>query len=111
MKSNRIAVGQRLKVLVPKDKLAYYRKINGMTAMQKRNLDKTKLIAETKPASAEVKDKVTVKTASTGSTASAAEKLTKVEYYIVQKGDTLWSIAQRYPGVTVADIMRVNGIK
>lgn len=31
-------------------------------------------------------------------------------YHIVQPGDTLWSIAQRYEGITVDDIKKVNNI-
>lgn len=30
-------------------------------------------------------------------------------YYVVQAGDTLWSIAQRHPGVSVDDLRRLNG--
>lgn len=29
-------------------------------------------------------------------------------YYVVQPGDTLWNIAQRYPGVSVDDLRRLN---
>jgi membrane-bound lytic murein transglycosylase D len=29
-------------------------------------------------------------------------------YHVVQPGDTLWSIAQRYPGVSVEDLRRLN---
>ena len=31
-------------------------------------------------------------------------------YYTVRKGESLWMIAKKYPGVTDADIMRWNGI-
>jgi membrane-bound lytic murein transglycosylase D len=33
------------------------------------------------------------------------------EHYLVRKGDSLFSIAQKYPGVTISDIKRWNGIK
>lgn len=35
----------------------------------------------------------------------------KVAHYLVQKGDSLTKIAQKYPGVTVADIKKWNGIE
>ncbi|WP_309642494.1 LysM peptidoglycan-binding domain-containing protein [Flavobacterium sp.] len=50
---------------------------------------------------------------------SVAEKTTKKEkatkneredHYYVQKGDSLFSIAKKYPGVTVSDIKKWNGI-
>ena len=50
---------------------------------------------------------------------SVAEKSTKKEkapknqkddHYYVQKGDSLFSIAKKYPGVTVSDIKKWNGI-
>ena len=34
----------------------------------------------------------------------------KTEHYLVQKGDSLFKIAQKYPGVTVSDIKKWNGI-
>lgn len=33
------------------------------------------------------------------------------EHYYVRKGDSLFSIAKKYPGITVSDIKRWNGIK
>lgn len=34
----------------------------------------------------------------------------EVIYHMVQKGDTLWNIAQRYEGATVEQIMKINSI-
>lgn len=38
------------------------------------------------------------------------EKDRKESIYEIQSGDTLWSIARNYPGVSAGDIMRWNGI-
>jgi len=35
----------------------------------------------------------------------------KAAHYLVKKGDSLFKIAQKFPGVTVADIKKWNGIK
>jgi len=35
----------------------------------------------------------------------------KIVYYNVRAGDTLWAIAQKYPGVTEKDIIKLNGLK
>ncbi|CAM4166988.1 LysM peptidoglycan-binding domain-containing protein [Flavobacterium antarcticum] len=35
----------------------------------------------------------------------------KAAHYLVQKGDSLFKIAQKYPGITVADIKKWNGIE
>lgn len=47
---------------------------------------------------------------SEGSVRSDEEGRTEVQYRI-KTGDTLWSIARNYPGVSAEDIMRWNGIK
>lgn len=39
-----------------------------------------------------------------------SNKNKKDEHYYVQKGDSLFSIAKKYPGVTVSDIKKWNGI-
>jgi LysM repeat protein len=39
---------------------------------------------------------------------SAGDKL--MRYYVVQKGDTIWEIAQMYEGVSVSDILKENNI-
>ncbi|MGI8892639.1 MAG: LysM peptidoglycan-binding domain-containing protein, partial [Bacteroidia bacterium] len=44
-------------------------------------------------------------------TASSNDLNNNVDYYIVQKGDTLWNIAQKYSGVTVKELMQINNIK
>lgn len=41
---------------------------------------------------------------------AAAKKATRNSHYLVQKGDSLFKIAQKYPGVTVSDIKKWNGI-
>jgi membrane-bound lytic murein transglycosylase D len=43
--------------------------------------------------------------------AKSAKKVKKVdEHYYVQKGDSLYKIAKKYPGVTISDIKKWNGI-
>lgn len=41
----------------------------------------------------------------------AANDRNDVKTYYVQKGDSLFSIAKKYPGVTISDIKKWNGIK
>lgn len=42
-------------------------------------------------------------------TAQAAPGTDAGDFYVVQSGDTLWSIAQRHPGVSVDELRRING--
>ncbi len=41
----------------------------------------------------------------------AANERDEVKLYYVKKGDSLFSIAKKYPGVTISDIKKWNGIK
>lgn len=41
---------------------------------------------------------------------AATKTATKNSLYLVQKGDSLFKIAQKYPGITVSDIKKWNGI-
>lgn len=36
---------------------------------------------------------------------------TKPKYHVVQRGDTLWSISQRYGGISVEKIKKMNGLR
>ena len=93
IRRNLIKVGQKLAVYVPNNKVDYYKRINTMSYAEKQRLSgKTTTVA-----------------------ASATPKQPAVEdnnyiYYTVRSGDNLWSIAQKYSGVSNADIMRLNNL-
>jgi membrane-bound lytic murein transglycosylase D len=38
-------------------------------------------------------------------------KVSKIVWHVVQPGDTLWSIARRYDGVTVSDLKSINKLR
>ncbi|MBL0052686.1 MAG: LysM peptidoglycan-binding domain-containing protein [Bacteroidetes bacterium] len=65
----------------------------------KANVDSDKTVADVKIINA--KNKAVSKPVLKG----------KYVYYTVQPGDTLWTIAQKYAGVTVKQIKKVNGIQ
>lgn len=91
IRGNTIHTGQKLVVYVPANKAHHYKKINNMSFVQKQQIVcKPIAVAPVESNS---------KTDSGGYT-----------YYIVRPGDTLWSIAKKYPGVTEADILRLNNI-
>jgi membrane-bound lytic murein transglycosylase D len=83
--TNSLNAGQRLNIYVPTAKLSQYQAINGMSTADKAKLGNG--------------------SGSTNSTPSS-----KVVYHTVRSGDTLWEIAQKYPGVTVKQIMNQNGL-
>jgi membrane-bound lytic murein transglycosylase D len=51
------------------------------------------------------------KNSGTKNSGSKAGKGPKYTYYTVQSGDNLWDIAEKFDGVTVADIKKLNKIK
>jgi membrane-bound lytic murein transglycosylase D len=56
-------------------------------------------------------DKGPEKTSSSSSTAKPKTTTSgNYIYYTVRKGDTLWDIAKMFPGVTMNDIMQLNGL-
>ncbi|MCU4165297.1 transglycosylase SLT domain-containing protein [Carboxylicivirga caseinilyticus] len=93
VRGNLIKVGQKLAVYVPKHKVDYYKKINQMSYAEKQRLNGR----------------------SSGSTTTASKTQPVKEdsnyiYYTVRSGDSLWSIAQKYNGVSNSDIMRLNNL-
>lgn len=84
LRSSRIRAGQNLIVYVPQSKSSYYKRINFMTFNEKQGGKKIH----------------TQKTEVKG----------EFIYYTVQSGDTAWSIAQQFPGVSDKDIIKWNNI-
>ncbi|TLX77819.1 LysM peptidoglycan-binding domain-containing protein [Labilibacter sediminis] len=95
IRRNLIKVGQKLVVYVPKNKVDHYKKINGMSYAQKQAIS-GRTVNASKPVPADKKLSQTVSS--------------EYEYYTVRSGDNLWSIAQKYPGVSNNDIMRLNSL-
>ena len=56
-----------------------------------------------------VTEKATVNSFKSKSNATSAAKKTSADYY-VKKGDSLFSIAKKYPGVSISDLKKWNGI-
>ena len=88
-----IRSGKKLIIYVPKNKLAYYSKVEQMSFAEKQR--------------------------SVGKEVSQAEApaMTVVEsdnqdyvLYTVRSGDNLWDIANKYPGISDTDLIRLNGL-
>jgi membrane-bound lytic murein transglycosylase D len=78
------SVGQRLVIYVPKDKASQY--TGSAVAMQNA-------------------------TSMPSQTASTTSSTGDYVYYTVRSGDNLWSIAQKFPGVSNSDIMSLNNLQ
>ncbi len=86
---NIIRVGEKLVVFVPEKKVNYYEKINSMSFNEKQKMAGIAV----KPTENQI-----------------TPKSYDLVYYTVKQGDTIWKIAQNYPGVTDYDIMQLNKI-
>lgn len=100
LRSNSILKGQ---------KLAYF-----TTVTVKVPVPETEKVATTTTADSVKDAEVANQENSVVTTTTAATNLAsnqEVVYHMVQKGDTLWNIAQRYEGATVEQIMKINKIQ
>ncbi len=96
IRRNLIRSGQKLSVYVSPSRAEQYRKIDDMTFEEKqRSIGKDPGIAQVM--------------ASQPVTQPASDD--GYIYYTVKSGDTVWDIAKKYPGVTDADILRLNNLK
>jgi membrane-bound lytic murein transglycosylase D len=91
---NSLRAGQALTVYVPKGKSDDFKDINGLTFAEKQS----RVGKENGTGQAE--EQVTA-------IASAGAK-DQFVLYTVRSGDNLWTIAQKYPGISHEDIMRLN---
>lgn len=90
--SNRVAKGKRLKLYVDNGGIAF---------------------AAAKPTTSTTKSTASSSTAKTAITTKAAISTNGKEFiaYTVKSGDSLYSIAKKYPGVSTKDLQKANGLK
>ena len=89
---NMIRVGQKLAIYVPKGQSDYYTGLNKMSFARKQESLKH------------------TPSTNTRTTSSQIEYGSKYIYYTVRSGDSLWSIARQFPGVSNNDIMQLNDL-
>ena len=93
----RLQIGKKLKIYVPENKAAYYRKIDNMSFA-----DKQKMVGKT---SGNGGAKTTAKP-------KKEEKPTSgFFWYTVKNGESPYIIAKKFPGVSADDILRWNNIE
>jgi len=96
LRGNLIREGQPLVIYVPKGKADYYSRFDQLSFNEKQ-LAIGKTIKDSTPAlpQTEIKEQ---------------GKDINFVYHTVKRGDNLWEIAKKYPGVSAEDIKRLNGI-
>jgi len=97
IRRNIIRSGQKLVIYKPKGKSARYAELNKMSFNEKQ-----KFAGRAVSSSAS-------STASLSSSSSASGSDSYITY-TVRNGDTLWEIAQKYPGTSESDIARLNNM-
>ena len=91
---NLIRGGQKLVIYKPKGSAKTYANINSMSFAEKQRFTGR----NRKP--------VTLSSSTPVTSYSDSE----YEYYTVRRGDNLYDIARRYPGISNKDIIKVNGL-
>jgi len=99
---NLIRVGQKLVIYKPKGKSARYRELDNMSFSEKQKFAGRDVSSGSTASS----DSGSASTTSTVSSGNIDDYIT----YKVRQGDSLWEIAQKYPGVSETDITRLNNI-
>jgi membrane-bound lytic murein transglycosylase D len=94
LESNSLRAGQSLTVYISKSKADDFREINGLNFAEKQS----RVGKENGTGQAEEQ---TTQLASAGS-------MDQFVLYTVRSGDNLWTIAQKYPGISHEDIMKLN---
>ena len=103
LRSGKLVAGQKLTVYVSKKKKTDS-KLSALTVKGKINSTIVNNRFESKAGT-------TSRSKNGNSTRYATGKNLKTIYHVVQPGDTLWKIAQRYEGVTVKQIRDFNGLQ
>jgi membrane-bound lytic murein transglycosylase D len=85
IRRNIIRVGQKLVIYVDKKKVEHYRNIARLKSGYKASSSNRQLVADSSDDGNYI-------------------------YHTVGRGDSVWSIAKQYPGVTDSDILRLNNI-
>ena len=83
--SNRLRVGEKLVVYVPASKVSLYKKINSLSFEQKQKLTGTPIVNTNKP------------------------KDPNYVYYQIRRGESLYTIARRFPDISYSDLVKING--
>ena len=94
---NIIRSGQKLLIYKPKGKSARYAEVSNMNFAEKQ-----KFAGRSTPASSASTTSTSTKSLSSGSSSYIT--------YTVRQGDTLWEIAQKYPGTSETEIARLNNM-
>jgi membrane-bound lytic murein transglycosylase D len=117
LKSGKLKTGQRItvyvKIPVQNNTLAKETKTTSADSTIAENIDKCITASDSSSASncCPPEQQASEKKENTQKKINNTEKKTKTIYYTVQRGDTLWRIANKYQGVTVEDLKRINGLR
>ncbi len=93
--SNNLQIGQKITIYKPIGVASRYRNIDSMSFVDKQKMSNAG---------------ATSSSASTSPVTSPEKIDPNYEYYTVQQGDNPWSIANKFNGVSVDDILKLNNI-